>query len=73
MVVVFILFLTSWSIRVACKVDSDDLKKLDRITREVIAESNPYSDYGSVPLVGGLLEAGCDVATGWLTMYAMSQ
>lgn len=66
------LFLTSWSCRVAYNLDSDDLKKLDWITREVIAESNPYSDYGSLPLVGGLLEAGCDVATGWLAMYAMS-
>ena len=55
-------------------MDSDDIKKLDwiYITREVIAESNPYSDYGSLPLVGGLLEAGCDVATGWLAMYTMS-
>ena len=50
---------------IACSLDSDGFKKLDEATREVVGESNPYSDCGSLPLVADLQEAGFDVQVGW--------
>lgn len=42
-------------------MESDSFKYLDSATREVLGESIPYSDCGSLPLVGDMQEAGFDI------------
>ena len=46
---------------IACDIASDSFKNLDDATREVVGESIPYSDTGSLPLVGDMQEAGFDI------------
>lgn len=49
---------------IACDLESDGFKHLHKSTEEVLGESKPYSDCGSLPLVGDLQKAGFDVQVG---------
>ncbi len=60
---------------IACDITSDSFKNLDDATREVVGESNPYSDTGSLPLVGDMQEAGFDIQVGllWCSIFMQSR
>ncbi len=46
---------------IACSTESDGYKHLDAATAQVLGTSVPYSDCGSLPLVGDMEEAGFDI------------
>ena len=46
---------------IACDLESEGYKYLDAATAEVLGKSEPYSDCGSLPLVGDMQEAGFDI------------
>ena len=57
---------------IACSTESDGYKHLDAATAEVLGSSIPYSDCGSLPLVGDMQEAGFDIQVSFHRLYIAS-